>query len=1660
MTSPVADLAEAVTPDPAALEAVREAYGRGDYLHAWDLARAIGPLEAWRGPAGRVMAGRLAFNLGGDRLGTRLHLRAWREHPGDGIALTYGLRAVRARRGPLAAWEALRATPPDHPARARAEWHGLAAAVLAALRDADAAEASLARALDLDPTHPWLHVERSSVLQSLDRYDEALAAARHALDLRPWFRPGVQAVAHLLVLRDEVDEALALLAGARAHVRAGSLAAHAAGLLMQRGRPAEAIEALDEFERWSPLLETAGRRWARGLRSDARYLLGDLEGCLADAREAGGFHERIVERLEAGVEADRVDLDLPFVRQHKDTCAPASLAMIAGYWRQPVDHLELAAEICYDGTPSHAERRWAEARGWVVRPFTLTEAAARAVLARGVPFTLSTQHPSSGHLQVVAGLDGRRGTLLVRDPGRPGTTEFALGPLLEQQAASGPLAMALVPGAEAARLDGLDLPDAARRDHLHDLQRALVEHDRPRAAACLAALEADDAEHVVTLRARAALCSYDGDLEGQLAAADRLLARFPADASLRLWRLSLLEDLGRHDERRAALEAMRHDPPDPIAWQRLAGDLARDGRQHAEAWRLLRRCARFRPLDPALLATTADLLWDQGRRDEALERYRFASCQADTSEHFARCYFTAARALDRAAEALAFLRARQARLGDRSGWPARSLCWALDEVGEGDEARAALEAALARRPDDGELALFAAEVAARRGDEARAAALLEAARPRVHAGEWRRTAALAAAGRGDLPAALALWREVLEAEPLDLRAHDRVADLLTALEGPAAAAAHLEAAAARFPHHVALQRRRVEWLREVDPLGAEGPLFELIARHPADAWAQREAALLRQDQRRFDDALAHAALACELDPAAAAGWGIRGAIARAAGRTDDAAAWLRAALSRRIDVGYAIDGLLACAGDAAARRDALAWVREEALRQPSTGAALAAWRFALAAEVGPAAAIDELRAVQAARPDRWDAWVALLEALAEHGGPADGLALAAEATARFPLRAPVWLAAARLHALAADEPARLAALERAAEVDPEHGAAARTLAEALQRRGELERARRLLERAALRAPLVAANHAYLADVLWQAGDRAAAALRLERAVRLDPAYGWAWARLCAWAEPGRAEAVARDLTARRPHEPVAWVRLAEALDAGALDERLAALDRAAALDPRHVPTHDLRAELLAQAGRFDEALAACHPAAWRGEAPPVELRGRLACVWAERGDLERARAVMTAALDEAPDYGWGLRRLVGWCRDAGDDAAYLAQAERLRALDPLAPVPWGFVADARLRAGDRAGAYEALRRALDLGPDYGFGGRLLLDLALEDRRPDDGARAIAALRAAGDPAPAHAGAARFAALRGDRAAALEALAALCALAGDQAPERDLVREAHVALCEAGLAVDADRLLREACARAEVARGVAERWTERCLAARRFAEVEARLAGAADPAWRAVAGAWLEALAGREERRRARRVVRAHGPRLLAATDTWGCVGYALVTLGDHRRALACLGDWRAREGLRPWMLANYAHALRARGRDGEARAMHQHALTLAPDGATAGHAAWLAADAAALGDVAGATAHLARAGEPDHPGDAFLVALARATLGAVEAPLDAPLGPTRRAFAAARARDPSYRQDPAMRRIHTACVRRAARWGEVNLLVWLWRLLLLADWST
>src|SRR4051794_6940278 len=103
-----ATLAAGLAPVPAAvLEEIRELYERGLYLQAYARGRPLGPLEQWAGTDARVMAGRLAMQLGGDRLARRLHLSAWRHDRRHPEACYYRAAALLQRRGPLPAWEFL-----------------------------------------------------------------------------------------------------------------------------------------------------------------------------------------------------------------------------------------------------------------------------------------------------------------------------------------------------------------------------------------------------------------------------------------------------------------------------------------------------------------------------------------------------------------------------------------------------------------------------------------------------------------------------------------------------------------------------------------------------------------------------------------------------------------------------------------------------------------------------------------------------------------------------------------------------------------------------------------------------------------------------------------------------------------------------------------------------------------------------------------------------------------------------------------------------------------------------------------------------------------------------------------------------------------------------------------------------------------------------------------------------------------------------------------------------------------------------------------------------------------------------------------------------------------------------------------------------------------
>ncbi len=1204
-----------------------------------------------------------------------------------------------------------------------------------------------------------------------------------------------------------------------------------------------------------------------------------------------------------------------------------------------------------------------------------------ALADAGIPFTLATVGINSGHLQAVTGYDARRGTLIVRDPFERNQSEFLAEEFFTRYAFCGPRAMALVPADDPAAVERLrapDLPEATLYDALYRLRRAIHGHDRPAARAALDALETLAPNARLTWFARRELAYYDGDDTAALAAVEGLLVLYPAEGRLRLEKLHVLRRLARAADARAWLETCAADRAhtEPNLWRELARDLAADAREHPRARQLLARSLFYEPTESEHLRALAELLWDERDHAESGALFRLAATSAGTREDYWQQFFIASRHLRTTDDALRLLDARFRRLGDRSSQPGRTLFWAHRERHEFTPAADVLDETLARRPDDGDLLLFAATIQARDGERDRAAGFLARAEGHVAPGAFSRAAAELADLANDLPTALARWREVLAREPLNPNAHRAVARLLAETDGrgPAAAREYLDGVVARFPHAVALHEQRVSALVEDPGRGTPEHLAAvdaLLAVQPTNVWAQRERALAQQVLRNSLAAFGALAEAERLDPFSPHTHALRGRFLLADGDTTTARASLRRALELDATLANAFHALLDASPTLADKRDALGFYHKELVGQSFVGDGILAYRDAAYPILGDAELQPQLEAILATRPDLWQAWsaVAWQHADAARLGPAH--VHAKSAVERFPLLPRVWLDLAAIERLRADDPAEVAALERALRIRSTHGDASRRLAAAHRRAGRFPQARTVLEAAIAAAPLDALNHGALAETLWQT-DRTANGPRaleiLTDALRREPGYDWAWDTLERYAKilerPEVPETTARQLTTTRPGEARSWLRLAITLDGEtgpALAERLAALDRTLALNPRCHDAYDLRARLLVAAGRYDDALAACLPPA---EAYPVgthpfTLDGRAAWVVARRGDLNGARARMRKVLADHPGYEWGWRMLADWAEAARDKEETLTAAERVAYLSPHAAAPQGYLAAARLSLGLRAGAKTALKEAMRRDPSYHYAPATLLNAQLEDKEFDDAEQTLRFFEKH-YPGPATLGrTVRLAAGRkktGDRERGAAALAALAVVRPAPGTDDGDIATAVKAMVGAGWREEADHALAPAMlapgtsnpeagalwvrSRADQGKWWQLRQKVRALEEGKFAR-RARVA-------------FIGALTEHKARLGLMIFVWQMRPQLRADTESWGHVGYALTNGRAYWRAARWLSDYRDRSDAQGWMLSNLVISLRVLGHHRRALEVDRHALTLPPDRTRPKHLAWVA----------------------------------------------------------------------------------------------------------
>lgn len=988
---------------------------------------------------------------------------------------------------------------------------------------------------------------------------------------------------------------------------------------------------------------------------------------------------------------------------------------------------------------------------------------------------------------------------------------------------------------------------------------------------------------------------------------------------------------------------------DPLFWQQYAEELSTDARRHGKALRLLQRVLRYRSQDAHSIYLVANILWAQRRFDVATELYRFAACLKDTTEYYVQSYFVATRHLRQTQGALQHLENRFKRFGKRNSAPARTLSSALEQVGDDVRALAVLDEALALRPDDGELWLYASDAHARNGNFEQAVKFAAQAEGKAPRTACLRGKALIAFYRGSLTEALQHWRDVLTAEPQAVDAARNVSRLIAETAGREASNAFLREQCERFPHNYPLNQTLVEALRE-DPAAAERALRRLIKIDPNEAWGRRELAYKLIELQRYDEAQQEAEAARELEPQSAASFCTLGAVQAARGDLAAARGCYEQALRLSADTDFAISELMSISHTPDEKREALALLADELAKQVTFGDGVLAYRASANATLPMEEVLAFLQRALDARPDLPLVWTAMIQQLIEMQRLDEALRVSEEATQRFPLLPRLWLDLAMVQQVRLNVTGEIAALQQALRIAPKWGYAAQTLSEAYLRAGEKAQAVAVLERAIALTPLDANNHGCLAEVLWKLNEKDAALARIQQALKLEPEYEWAWRALRDWSQerkqPDLAVECARLLTEQRPGQALAWLTLARTItDARKLDERLAAVDRALALQPHLIEAHSLKARLYTDARRFDEARAACRPAVF-GDKVPASLRIVAANVEAERGAVNEAVRLLREIVADEPNFYPAWAQLADWYRTNKDHGYYLEAAEAMARLQPHYPTALGYLAEARQLTLDRTGAKEALQRALQLDPTYEYGALTLFDWQYEDNEWEACETTIAHLKQYFGGDETYLRELKLALHHEDFQMARQRLQELCVSESeDSHPLEQALKVVDDPPRAERWNTEIDSILdyvvdgHQANANAVVA------WVERNAKRGQYDKVKEWLDALPerDDLWRRGSIAYLETLVTARQKHRVRTYIAYYETALRAHDWSWGSVGFIYLDMKEPRSTIAWLNDWRERKELEPWMLWNLVTALHQRQQLNEAYVVSEHALTLPPD---------------------------------------------------------------------------------------------------------------------
>lgn len=1536
---------ERVQQDSAELE---KSYERGLFLDVYrELESRFGP----RGPdtaEDLALAARTSDRLQLTTLAQSLRRRLGRQFPAAPASRLQWIYYLFERGRWL---EALELALDDEAAKAWgqqdvARWLGARVTVQAALRDFEAAAATLNEATALAPDDPWFELQRAWICFLSDRVDEATARARELCA-----RNADDVLAHeflsaCLHERNQREDALAAYRDAASRFQAPRVEFGLAQVLLELDQPREARLVLERLLETYPWPRRGFRLGILAALSMARYLTDDREGAVAAARQIGESHAWLVERLshEAPEHPCRRKLEVPYVRQEHLGCVPASLASMLRYFGETIDPTSVADEITYDGTPSHRRRRWCLDAGYTTREFQFDPRAARGLLDSGVPFLLTTYGPFGGHQQVVVGYDGGLRTWLLREPGFHQIIEIDESALLRDVAAHGAACAVVCPERLAHGLPPR-LPRERETETLVELEQAVFEHRAEDAQAAFEVI-ATLAPGPLRWDSERLMAWFRDDAEGALAASRAQHEATPEDPLCQELVASSLNRSGRLKELRDFLEK-QHERADcaPNLTVMLVDLLSDRATDHSRARVLARRVSRRLPGEARAVHAFATLCWkDVARREEALRFYRIAACLALHDEQLALSYFEVADRLGRAEEALSFLENRVRDLGAKSSEPAVTLAEAMHTLHRSDQALDTLKTALAKHENPATRRKLLEQLARMgRHDEARE--LLAAGEGKLRPLDMQLARAMLCRAAGDHPGAL----EALEAAARERPEHPTVQAqrLQLLIETGRADAATEEAVALvrRYPHHSGLARVVHQLLWMAGDLAAAEELLRIrLASDPAETFAACALGELLLRRGRHAEALERCEANSRDHPHLVDVWIDLGAARAANGDARGARDANRRALELDVDCPRAMTALVQLAGGQRQAGADLEFVFEELCRQGPGSAGLKSFVALARQHVDEARCLELLHRLEREFPADPHPGEAQAELLLEQGRLSEAAHVAECLQEVFPWRVEPALLRARSLLLAGAHDTARSELRRTVARDPGCGEAWRILAHSFQLEGDLGRASQVLEEARQAAAGDPSLLGFLAELEWHRGRSAEALSLIRQANELAPGYEAGMRTEIEWMiDSGRlqdAYRLARTFVEGGALFVGAHLSLAQACMAlGRFEEWMAAMRRALELDPRLGDTREQLVRQLVGWGRLSEARqVAAEGLAVLG--PDPVLLVLMAEVTRAEGRQSEALDELRRVLNEHPGAQGGWVLLLEWLADAGATDEILAlYREPPDALGRNA-VLRGFAAQVLLETEHLAEAEAALAQALELEPHYEWARMNLAQLYRFQGRIDD-ERAL--FEGWDDPnlysPPGAALLGRAKAAGGDRAAVTACLERILR-------ERDIdvwaVSEllAHVPRAPGGLgpvARSEDTFVRDGFLLVLALRQ--ESWPADRLPSsmirrldeiRRHENAGARLArvlaALRDAGFAELLVPWVQ---------------RALPPPI-EHVDLWGVCG-SILSFRHPAQVVKIMAGHVQREGAKAWMLALLAVALREVGRLAEAGAVCHYGLSLPRD---------------------------------------------------------------------------------------------------------------------